>query len=131
MKPIAILILAATIILTSCKKDPVKEEPALSLQGKWSLESTIIKSYENNALVTTVNEPGNGATFDFQTSGDVVMSHDGVIESHKYTIAPDSKVDIEGYVYEIRNLAAHSVTLFLKDEYSPGNYAELEQAFKR
>jgi hypothetical protein len=131
MKPITMLFLTALIILSSCKKDPPKEEPAPSLKGKWNLESTIIKSYENNALVTTINEPGNGATFDFQTTGNVVMSHDGVIESHQYTITSDSKVDIEGYVYEIRNLMAHSVTLFLRDEYSPGNYAEIEQTFKR
>jgi hypothetical protein len=131
MKPITMLFLTALIILSSCKKDPPKEEPAPSLKGKWNLESTIIKSYENNALVTTINEPGNGATFDFQTTGNVVMSHDGVIESHQYTITSDSKVDIEGYIYEIRNLMAHSVTLFLRDEYSPGNYAEIEQTFKR
>lgn len=131
MKPITILTLAATIILTSCKKESAKEEPAPSLKGKWNLESTIVKSYENSALVNTTTLAGNGATFDFQTSGNVVMSHDGVIESHQYTITADSKVDIEGYMYEIRNLTAHSVTLFLRDEYSPGNYAEIEQTFKR
>ncbi len=132
MKPITILALAATIIFTSCKKDPATEEAAApSLKGKWNLESTIVKDYENSVLVNTTTLPGNGATFDFQTSGNVVMSHDGVIESHQYTISPDSKVDIEGYIYEIRNLTAHSVTLFLRDEYSPGDYAEIEQTFKR
>jgi hypothetical protein len=131
MKPITILTLALAIILISCKKDPVKEEPIPSLKGKWNVESTVIKSYENSALVNTVTVPGNGSTFDFQTSGNVVMSHDGVIESHPYTITPDSKVDIEGYVYEIRNLTALRATLFLRDEYSPGNYAEFEHTLKR
>ena len=131
MKPIAILSLAAAIILTSCKKDPVKEEPAPSLQGKWTRESTNIKSYENSVLTNAITLPGNGATFDFQTNGNVVMSHDGVVESHPYTITPDSKVNIEGFIYEIRNLTAHSVTLFLRDEASPGNYDEFEDTFKR
>jgi hypothetical protein len=81
--------------------------------------------------VTTINDPGNGATFDFQTNGNVVMSLDGVIESHQYTITSDSKVNIEGYIYEIRNLTAHRVTLFLRDEDSPGSYAEVEQTLKK
>ena len=131
MKTLTILTLAATIILASCKKDPPTEKPVPSLQGKWDIESTIVKSYENSVLVNTISLPGNGATFDFQANGNVVMSHDGVIESHPYTITSNSKVDIEGYIYEIRNLAASSVTLFLRDEYSPGNYAEVEQTLKR
>jgi hypothetical protein len=131
MKTTTLVALAAIIVLTSCKKDPAKEEPVPSLKGKWNVESTIIKSYENSALVNTTTVSGNGAIFDFQTNGNVVMSHDGVIESHPYTITSDSKVDIEGYIYEIRNLTALSVTLFLRDESSPGNYAEFEQTLKR
>ena len=131
MKTTTLVTLASLIILSSCKKDPVKEAPAPSMKGKWNLESTIIKSYENSALVTSITEPGDGAIFDFQNNGNVVMSHDGVIESHPYTISSDSKLNIEGYIYEIRHLTAASVTLFLRDEYSPGNYAEIEQSFKR
>jgi hypothetical protein len=131
MKKLTILTLAAMIILASCKKDPPKEEPVPSLKGKWNVESTIIRSYENSVLANTTNLPGNGATFDFQNNGNVVMSHDGVIESHLYTLMPDSKVDIEGYTYEIRNLTAHSVTLFLRDENSPGDYDEFDQTLKR
>jgi hypothetical protein len=130
MKETLLLTLAAMIILASCKKDKEKEEPVISLKGKWNVESATIKSYENNALTNTTTLPANGCTFDFQNNGNVVMSHDGVIESHQYTIISDS-VDIEGYMYEIRNLTALSVTLFLRDEYTPGNYAEFEQTLKR
>ena len=82
-------------------------------------------------MVENVTIPGNGATIDFQNNGTAVMTHDGVVESHPYTIQPGSKVDIEGYIYETRNLTASSVTLFLRDEYSPGEYAEFLQDLKR
>jgi hypothetical protein len=132
MKKTLLLTMVSMIIFASCKKDPVEPvEPAVSLKGKWNVESTIIKSYENSELVEDLNIPGNGATFDFKTDGNVVMSHDGVIESHPYTILPDSKVDIEGDIMEIRNLTASSVTLYLRDDYSPGEYAEVAVNLKK
>jgi hypothetical protein len=73
--------------------------------------------------VNTVVIPGNGATFNFQDNGTVVISHDGVIESQPFTIQSDSNVDIAGDSYEIRNLTASSVTLFLRDIYAPGEFA--------
>jgi hypothetical protein len=112
MKTATLVTLASLIILSSCKKDPVKEAPAPSMKGKWNLESTIIKSYENSTLVTSITEPGNGAIFDFQNNGSVVMSHDGVIESHPYTITSDSKLNIEGYIYEIRHLNRYQCNTF-------------------
>src|SRR5436190_6992358 len=118
MRKTLLLSLIAMIIFASCKKDP--KQPPISLKGKWNVESTTIKSFENATIVNTVVIPGNGATFDFQENGTVVISHDGVIESHPFTIQSDSNVDIDGEGYEIRNLTASSVTLFLRDTYAPG-----------
>ena len=59
------------------------------------------------------------------------MTHDGVVESHPYNIQPGSKVEIEGDIYEIRNLTTSGVTLFLRDEYSPSEYVEFLQDLNR
>ena len=124
------------IILASCKKHTIVEpEPIISLIGKWNVDSTTLKIYENSALVNAYTFPGNGATNDFQAEGILVLLHDGVIESHRYTILPDSKVEIEGtgtsFIHEIRNLTASSVALFLRRTSSPGNYDETLASLKR
>ena len=106
------------------------EEESMSLIGKWNVESTKIKSYQNSQLVEDVSLPG-GAIFDFQSNGNVVMTHDGVIESHPYTIFPDSTVQIEEDVLEIRNLTDSSVTLYQRADYSPDEYAEYILSLKK
>jgi predicted glutamine amidotransferase len=82
-------------------------------------------------MVNAVTVPGDGATIDFQDNGNVVLSHNGVIESYTYTIKPDSKVEIDGDISEIRNLTATSVTLFFRDDYLPGEYSEILLNLKR
>ena len=133
MKNTYVLALLAIIILTSCKKDPAEpiNEPAPSLKGKWNLVSTDYKEFESDTLVNDFSLPGNGATFDFQPDGNVVMKHDGVTETHPYSIQSDSKVDIDGYINEIRNLTSSSVTLYQRLEDSPGNYDEIQVNLKR
>ena len=106
------------------------EEESMSLIGKWNVESTNIKSYQNSQLVEDVSLPG-GAIFDFQSNGNVVMTHDGVIESHPYTIFPDSTVQIEEDVLEIRNLTDSSVTLYQRVDYSPDEYQEAVISLKK
>jgi len=131
MKKALLLSLAAMIILASCKKDKETEVTEISLKGKWNVQSTQIKGFQNNIMVENVTIPGNGATIDFQNNGTAVMTHDGVVESHPYTIQPGSKVDIDGDINEIRNLTASSVTLFFRNENSPGEYDEFLEDLKR
>lgn len=130
MKKTLLLSLVMVITLAACKKDKVKEVTEISLKGKWTVQSTLIKHIDNNVLVDNITVPGNAATIDFQTNGSAVMTHDGVVESHPYNIQ-GSKVDIEGDTYEIRNLTASSVSLFLRDEYSPTEYVEFLQDLSR
>ena len=130
MKKTLLLSLVVIITLAACKKDKVKDVTEISLKGKWTVQSTLIKHFDNNVLVDSYTIPGNGAIFDFQTNGSVVMTHDGVVESHPYNIQ-GSKVDIDGDINEIRNLTASSVTLFLRDEYSPSEYVEFLQDLNR
>jgi hypothetical protein len=129
MKKTLVLSLIVMILLAACKKD--HEKPPISLKGKWNVESTTTKKFENAIIVNTVVIPGNGATFNFQDNGTVVLSHDGVIESQPFTIQSDSNVDIAGYSYEIRNLTASSVTLFLRDIYASGEFVEFVEDLKR
>ena len=131
MKKTLLLSLVVIITLAACKKDQVKEVTEISLKGKWTVQSTLIKHFDNNALVDSYTIPGNAATIDFQANGTAVMTHDGVVESHPYNIQPGSKVEIEGDIYEIRNLTTSGVTLFLRDEYSPSEYVEFLQDLNR
>ncbi|HKO81939.1 MAG TPA: hypothetical protein VJU78_16145 [Chitinophagaceae bacterium] len=124
MKKITTICLIATIFFAACKKD--KEETANTLVGKWTIENTIIKEYVNNNLVNTDTEPGNGATMDFQNNGHVVITSPGnPIESLDYEIKSASDVEIDGDRFEIRNLNKSSVSLYLRQDYLPGEYDEV------
>lgn len=124
MKKITIICLIATIFFTACKKD--KEKTANSLVSKWTIENTIVKEYVNNSLVNTDTEPGNGATMDFQDNGHVVITHPGSpVESLSYVIKSGSEVEIDGDNFQIRDLNKASVSLYMRQDYSPGEYDEV------
>jgi hypothetical protein len=113
MKQVSILSLFLILFFTACKK----EKDEISLLGKWTIENTVLKEYLNGALSNTNTEPGDGATLDFQNTGYLVVKHpDNSVESVDYTIQPDSKVIIDGDIFEVRNLAAATVTLFVRQD---------------
>ena|SRR5215213_2521969 len=118
------------LLLASCKKD--KDDDQISLKGKWTIDNIIVKEYENNVLIDTDIESGDGTTFDFQNNGHLIISSPGSSpESVPYTLQPNSKVDIDGDVAEIKNLTSSTVTLFLKEDYGGGDYFEASINMKR
>ena len=130
MKQKLVLSLIVMILLVACKKN--KDKEAISLNGKWNVENLIIKEYQNGSLLNTDTEPGDGTSFDFQNNGHLVIS-DPVngVESHSYIIKPESKVEIDGDIYEMRNLTSSNVTLFIREDIGPGEYDELSINLKR
>lgn len=110
------------LLLGSCKKD--KAEIPVSLAGKWNVENVTTKDYDNG-IMTADTEPGNGATFDFQDNGNVLVTSAGVIQSFPYAVKTDSKVVINNDTLEIRNLTATNVTLFSREDFAPGKYEEI------
>jgi hypothetical protein len=130
MKKLSILSLVIFFAFTACNKE--KDDVPLSLKGIWTVENSTIKEYINNTLDNTHIEPGNGATMDFQNNGHVVITYPGnSVESLNYEIKPDSKVEIDGDIFEIRNLTASNVTLFFREDYAPGEYDEVYINLKR
>ena len=130
MKQKLLLGLVMILLLASCKKD--NDDDQVSLKGKWTIDNSIVKEYENNVLINTDIEPGNGTTLDFQNNGNLIISSPGSSpDSVPYTIQSNSKVDIDGDVAEIRNLTSSTVTLFLKEDYGGGDYFELSINLKR
>ena len=129
MKKNVIFCLVVLLLFPACKKD--KEENTVSLVGKWTVDNTTIKEHINGTVNTDI-EPCNGATIDFQDNGHVVLTYPGLpIESLVYVIKPDSKVEIDGDTFEIRNLSNATVTLYLREDYSPGEYDEVFINLKR
>ena len=108
MKKKFLLGLIAIISLASCKK-----ENELSLKGKWNVDNITTIEFDMGVQTDTDVTPGNGMTFDFQNNGNVVVD-DPVNGSSTvpYVINPDSKVEMDGTTYEIRNLTASGVTLY-------------------
>jgi major membrane immunogen (membrane-anchored lipoprotein) len=128
MKQKLVLALVAIMLLTACKKD--KKE--ISLTGKWTLENIISKEFINGTMTDQDIEPGNGATMDFQNNGQVVVTQSpGNVESTPYTIKPNSKVEIDGDIYDIQNLTASSVTLYNRETISANYYYEYLISLKR
>jgi len=130
MKKLLTASLLTLVLFTACKKNP--EPAAPSLKGKWTIENVLYNEYLGGSLDNTYTEPGDGGTIDFQNNGNVVSSVPGnPVKTSPYTIKPDSKVEIDGDIYEIRNLTATNVTLFIREDYAPGEYDESYINLKR
>jgi hypothetical protein len=130
MKKLLTASLLTLVLFTACKKDPQPAAP--SLKGKWTIENMLYKEYVGGSLDNTYTEPGAGGTIDFQNNGNVVSTIAGnPVQTSPYTIKPDSKVEIDGDIYEIRNLTSTSVTLFIREDYAPGEYDESYINLKR
>jgi hypothetical protein len=129
MKQQLLLGLLLLVGIASCTKDKPEE---LSIKGKWTLENAVMREFDNNTLVHTETMPGNGTTIDFQDNGTVVITTQANgVETHPYTIMPDSKVSFDGDVYEIRNLTKSGVVLFLRVDHWPGTYEEVTASLRR
>jgi len=131
MKQKLFLILVMMTLLGACNKSK-PEPPEISLKGKWIAETSSIKEYENGILTYEDSGPGDGTTYDFQNNGHLVITSPSLpVESLPYTINPGSKVDIDGDIFDIQNLSASKVTLYLKQDYGQGDYAEVTLKLKR
>lgn len=131
MKKYILFSLILTGLLFACSKDD-DNEPALSLTGKWNVETFVVKSYEYGVLQNSNTTPGNGATFDFQTNNNLVITIPGFpVENYTYAIQPGNKVVFDGETFEIRNLTSTSVTLFMREDQTPDEYDELYINLKR
>ena len=120
MKKKLVLGMILMILLAACKKET---EP--SLKNKWTLENSVSKEYVNGTLTNTISIPGVGTTLDFQNNGNVIITSPGSpIESFPYTLKADSKVEFDADIYEIRGLTNSNVTLYLRDDFAPGEYDE-------
>ena len=122
MKKLLAISLLGMVLFTARTKKPVAEP---SLTAKWNVETIVTKEYRNAALINTNTEPGDGYKYDFQTNGNLVISSFLNSSTHPYSILPNSKVDIDGDIFEIRDLTASQVTLFFHQDYVPGEYDEL------
>ena len=129
MKQKLLLSIMVVILLAACKKD---NEDKISLMGKWNIESTIVKAYENGILTTTDTERGDGTTMVFQVNGYLLIASPGdPVETVLYSIKPDSKVEIDGDLLEIKDLTSTTVTLFFRENYGGGDYDEALLNLKR
>ena len=129
MKKLLAISLMGMFLFTACDKDNPVAEP--SLTGKWNVETIVTKEYENAVLINTNTEPGDGYKYDFQTNGNLLISSFLNSSTHPYSILPNSKVEIDGDIFEIRNLTASQVTLFFRQDYAPGEYDDLFINLKR
>ena len=128
MKKLLAISLIGMVLFTACTKNPVVEP---SLTAKWNVETIVTKEYENAVLINTNTEPGDGYKYDFQTNGNLVITSFLNSSTHPYSILPNSKVEIDGDIFEIRDLTASQVTLFFRQEYVPGEYDDLFINLKR
>lgn len=127
MKKNIMLGVVMMILLAGCKKN----DEAISLQGKWVVENSITKYYQNGNLVNTVNETFPGLKWEFNSDGNLIRRAGLSADSTPYTITSDSKVNIGGEIFEIRDLTRSAVTLVNKAGNTPGTYTEVSLNLKR
>jgi len=130
MKNAITTLVAFVILFCSCNKSD--DDPVVTLEGKWNVESTVYKEYVNNALISTTTAPADGTTFDFQKNGHLIITHPGnVVESLTYSILANSKVKIEDDTLDIKTLLASTASLFIRQDYAAGEYDEVLVNLKR
>ena len=117
MKKAILFTLFALTLFASCKKD--KDEEEVTLVGKWTVQNIIFKEFDNNVMVDTETEPGGGATIDFQSNGNVVITNPTGSETYPYTIS-GSAVTFDGGTYQIRDLGRNNATLYVKEDAGTG-----------
>ena len=124
---------AATFSFVGCNKNDNNAGGNNSaLKGLWNVDSRVSKEYANGSLTNTTTEPGNGSTWDFQDGGILIIARPGGNpETHGYVIQQDNKVNIDGYVVDILNLTATTVTLYLRRDFAAGEYDEVFTNLKR
>jgi hypothetical protein len=128
----AMLSLATSLSFVGCNKNDDKNGDNTSgLKGLWNMDSRVSNEYSNGSLNTTT-EPADGSTWDFQDGGILIITRPGSNpETHGYVLQAGNKVNIDGYVVDIQNLTATSVTLYLKLEFPSGEYDEVFTNLKR
>ena len=126
MKKTVALSLIVMTLLIACKKD--KEE--ITLKGEWNVENIITKEYQSGILVNTNTEPGGGYKYDFQDNGELLISAFLTASTAPYTIMSNSTVNIDGDIFEIRDLTGSGVTLFFRTDYV-NQYQEMFLNLKR
>ena len=123
MKKLLSISLIALVLFTACNKtNPAVEA---SLTGNWNVGTVVTKEYQNSVLANTYTEQGNGYKYDFQTNGNLVISNTVTSATLPYSILVNSKVQIDGEIFEVRNLTASQVILFIREDYAAGEYDEL------
>jgi hypothetical protein len=131
MKQKLLLALTAIVMLTACKKDKGKDD--VSIMGKWEVVNVIEKEYVNGNVTNEDNEPGDGATIDFQDNGHAVTTYPatGDVDSVPFTLKPNNKIEIDGDEFEIRNLTSANVQLYMKEIFTATTYYEVIINLKR
>lgn len=129
MKRALFLSLVVLLILSACKKK--NEEVVISLKGKWTPQSIVYQDFDNSTLQYSYTETPEKTTYDFQNNGYLVITDEYGSEMFQYKILNNSKLDLEGEIYEIKNLTAGSVVLYYRYDYSPGSYSEYSINLKR
>ena len=122
MKRLLLLSLVVLLFLSACKKK--KEDPVISIKGKWTAENMVIKEFYNSALTYSYTETLKRTTMDFQNNGNLIIAVTNSTETFPHTIKPRSKGRFDGSIYEFKNLTAIAVTLYYREEYAPGEYSE-------
>ena len=123
------LSLIVLILLSACKKK--NEDVVISLKGKWTAENIVYNYYDNNVLTHPYNDTLISTTMDFQNNGNLVIIDANGTETFPYTIQAGTKVEFDGSIYEIKNLTANAVTLYIREDYAPGQYSEYFLNLKR
>jgi hypothetical protein len=138
MRKLSFIFICASICfvlsIVSCEKSkpPPGAQNNDALAGKWNVDNRVINEYNSDTLTMSTTEPADGSTWDFKDNGQVIIIHPGSNpETHTYAIQAGSKVDIDGFVFDIRDLTTATVTLYIRHDFLNGDYDEVFTNLKR
>jgi hypothetical protein len=131
MRSFLFFLLFGSLLFAACHKPPVARV-TLSLLGKWQVVNLRDKAVSNNVISYDdiyIGVPDDYMEFRSDNTFMYFLNGRGVIVN--YMFLPGDRVEIDGDIFEIRDLTANRVTLYNRVDHWTGNYHEMTYDLKR
>lgn len=132
MKKIISSIAVAILLLSvpACNKKDTPQTTQQKILGKWILVTDVYNDHYLGAdHISTQTGTANDYA-EFKSDGNVYSSVSGFTNTTTYSIVSDTKINIDGDVYDIKTLTTNALILYIKNVYG-ADYDEETITFKK
>ena len=118
------------VVTTSCKKDKPLTTTQ-KIQNKWSIENLYYNDFYSGVNHINTNSGLTGDYADFRVDSKVYSNINGTKDTMVYQINSDTKITIDGSVFDIQKLTESSFVIYTKEFYTSTDFDESKLSLKR